>query len=138
MERATPHVGHENRDISVRGVVLAAIALAAVALVSVGLVTRLFVYLNREAARAQDPLPMPREAALPAEPRIQPDPAGALLEMRVEESRILDAPDAYRWVDKEAGVVRIPIDRAMKVILERGLLTPKAPAEPAKTEPQRD
>jgi hypothetical protein len=55
--------------------------------------------------------------------------------MRAEESRILDD---YRWVDKEAGVARIPIDRAMKMILERGLLTPKAPAEPAKTEPPRD
>lgn len=135
MSQSNPQVAHESSDINIRGVVFAAIALAVVTLISIGLVTGLFVYLNRAATRAEGRLPMPREATLPPEPRIQTDPAGALQEMRAEESRILDD---YRWVDKEAGVARIPIDRAMKMILERGLLTPKAPAEPAKTEPQRD
>ena len=36
---------------------------------------------------------------------------------------------SYGWVDKNAGVVRIPIDAAMKLTLERGL--------PARTEPKR-
>ena len=35
--------------------------------------------------------------------------------------------DSYGWVDKNAGVVRIPIDEAMKLTLERGL-----PARPGR------
>ena len=29
--------------------------------------------------------------------------------------------DSYGWVDKDAGVVRIPIEEAMKLTVERGL-----------------
>ena len=32
-----------------------------------------------------------------------------------------DVLESYGWVDKNAGVVRIPIDEAMKLTLERGL-----------------
>ena len=32
----------------------------------------------------------------------------------------------YRWINKDAGTVRIPIQRAMEILAERGL--PKAPA----------
>lgn len=121
------HLDHESRDINIRGVVFAAVALAIVTLIAVGIVTGLFVYLRRAINQAQGPTSMvPQEAVLPAEPRIQRDPAGELREMREQEERILDD---YRWVDKDAGVARIPIDRAMKVVLERGLLTPKPPAE---------
>ena len=135
MDRANPHVDHESSDINVGGVVFAAAGLAVVTLLAIGLASGLFVYLNRAATRTEGPLPMPQETALPAEPRIQRDPEGALREMREEESRILDD---YRWIDKEAGLARIPIDRAMKVVLERGLLKARPPAEPATTEHQRD
>ena len=37
--------------------------------------------------------------------------------------------DSYGWVDKNAGVVRIPIDEAMKLTLERGL-----PARPSRSD----
>ena len=129
------HVEYERSDINIRGVVFAAIALTVVMLISIGLVTGLFVYLRHAATRAEDPLPMPKEVRLPPEPRIQRDPEGALREMRVEESRILDD---YRWVDKEAGIARIPIDRAMKAMLERGLLASKPPTKQPTTEQPRD
>lgn len=135
MAQANPHVDHESSDITIRGVVFAAAGLAVVTLLCIGLATGLFVYLNRAATRAEGPPLMPPEATLPAEPRIQPDPASALREMRAEESRILDD---YRWIDKEGGLARIPIDRAMKVLIERGLLRSKPPAEPAATEKPHD
>lgn len=41
--------------------------------------------------------------------------------------RLRDREDAalgrYGWVDREAGIVRIPIERAMDLLLERGLPT---------------
>ena len=43
--------------------------------------------------------------------------------MRAHEEDILNS---YGWVDRGNNVVRIPIDRAMKLTLERGL--PSRPA----------
>ena len=40
----------------------------------------------------------------------------------------------YAWVDKSAGTVRLPIERAKQLIVERGLPT-AAPAAPAAPEP---
>jgi hypothetical protein len=40
--------------------------------------------------------------------------------LRAADEAILNS---YGWVDEEAGVVRIPIDRAMELTLERGLPT---------------
>ncbi len=42
--------------------------------------------------------------------------------IREEESRVLRE---YQWIDRNMGTARIPIDRAMTLILERGSL--KAP-----------
>jgi hypothetical protein len=33
--------------------------------------------------------------------------------------------ESYGWVDKEGGVVRIPIERAMDLVIERGLAAEK-------------
>src|SRR5262245_30833775 len=52
----------------------------------------------------------------PPEPRLQLDPARDLQQMRAVENEILNS---YGWVDKPTGVVRIPIDRAMKLLAER-------------------
>jgi hypothetical protein len=39
-------------------------------------------------------------------------------EFRLQEEQTLHS---YAWVDKDAGTVRIPIDRAMQLIAQRGL-----------------
>ena len=38
--------------------------------------------------------------------------------MRAAEQQVLTT---YGWVDRNAGVVRIPIDEAMKLAIQRGL-----------------
>ena len=40
--------------------------------------------------------------------------------------------ETYGWVDKEGGVVRIPIERAMDLVLEHGGLAAEKPAAGAK------
>jgi hypothetical protein len=52
------------------------------------------------------------------EPRLQIAPREDLRELRSREEAELHS---YAWVDKTNGVVRIPIDRAMNLLLERGL-----------------
>lgn len=55
---------------------------------------------------------------LPPEPRLQPKPESDLQLYLNEESSELDS---YGWVDRASGVVRIPVDRAMKLLLQQGL-----------------
>ena len=64
-----------------------------------------------------------QESRVPPEPRLQTNPREDLGNIRAREDQALNS---YGWVDKNAGVVRIPIDRAMQLVVERG-----PPARPA-------
>jgi hypothetical protein len=55
---------------------------------------------------------------LPPPPRLQTYPFTDLKDLRHEEARLLEN---YEWVDKNAGVVRIPIERAIDVLADKGL-----------------
>lgn len=52
------------------------------------------------------------------QPQLQDTPGALLKRMRAEEARTLNT---YGWVDRSNGVVRIPIDLAMDLLLQRGL-----------------
>ena len=114
-------VHHEDSDINVRailgvgaGVIVAGIVIAAV-------VWSLYAYLaNREATgtMSEFPLAAGQQQRLPPEPRLQTDPREDLRVLKQAEEEALKS---YGWVDKNSGVVRIPIDKAMKLTLERGL-----------------
>jgi hypothetical protein len=51
-------------------------------------------------------------------PRLQPIPQRDLAKFAAQQTVELHS---YGWIDQKAGVVRIPIDRAMQMVLERGL-----------------
>ena len=55
---------------------------------------------------------------LPPEPRLQATPVKDLAAYRAEEDAVLSS---YGWVDKEKGVVRIPVERAIDILAQRGL-----------------
>jgi hypothetical protein len=55
---------------------------------------------------------------LPPAPRLQVTTAVDLAELRRKEEAALMT---YGWIDKNAGVVRLPIGRAIDLIVERGL-----------------
>jgi hypothetical protein len=49
-----------------------------------------------------------------------------LAEVRARDARVIDATEA-RWIDKEKGIVAIPLDRAIdKMVQERAGASPKA------------
>ena len=86
---------------------------------------------------ASDPpppvLPEARIEHRPPGPNLQVDPRQQLLDLRADEERMLTT---YGWVDETHGLVRVPIDRAMDLIVEQGLPTPPpatAPSEEAST-----
>ena len=77
----------------------------------------------RASASPVYPLAVGQDDRLPPEPRLQANPKQDLRDLRESEDALLKS---YGWVDKNNGVVRIPIDEAMKLVLQRGL-----PARPA-------
>ena len=88
-------------------------------LVAVGLVYLTHGLVAFESRR--DPPPPPLAEApgrLPPEPRLQTQPFADIRAQHEREQHILHE---YGWVDEKAGSVRIPIDRAMELTLERGL-----------------
>jgi hypothetical protein len=61
-------------------------------------------------------------------PRLEDDERGELKNLLLDQEQELTS---YGWVDEKAGVVRIPIERAMQLVADRGLsTTPKAGTAP--------
>lgn len=69
---------------------------------------------------------VPDDSQIPPRPRLQPDPPLELAEFRNSEEQKLTR---YGWVDRKAQVVRIPIDRAIDLLAERGIPEPQGPVE---------
>ncbi|HYL82447.1 MAG TPA: hypothetical protein VEU07_16635 [Candidatus Acidoferrum sp.] len=79
----------------------------------------LFGYYQASASRNQvQPSPLAESRPVPAGPLLQVTPQQDLRAMRTEEEARLRS---FGWVDRPAGVVRIPIDRAITLLVERGL-----------------
>ena len=53
---------------------------------------------------------------IPPPPRLQSTPASDLHALRLQQQTLLES---YGWVDKQAGVVHIPIERAMELLTEK-------------------
>lgn len=116
-----PHAHHEERDVNIRGIFGFAIGLIVAAVLIHFMVWVLFKYFSaREARQAppEFPLAVQQQNRLPPEPRLQTNPRQDLDDLRAREESTLRT---YGWIDKNAGVVRIPIDRAMELTVQRGL-----------------
>jgi hypothetical protein len=70
------------------------------------------------------------------EPRLQPD---EYRDYEVYKRRVDEQLNAYSWINKNDGSVRIPISRAMELIAERGLPAAglSSPAPMAKQAPRK-
>jgi hypothetical protein len=64
-------------------------------------------------------------APTPPSPALEAQSGQTLDRYRVIEDRKLNS---YGWVDRSAGIVRIPIDRAMDLTAQRGLASRPAPS----------
>ena len=119
--QVNPEVHHEHSDVNIHAILGFGAALVVVAAVIHLLIYVLFGYFNsREGvqAPAEYPLSAAQGHREPPEPRLQTNPRQDMADLRANEE---DQLTSYGWVDKNAGVVRIPIDAAMKLMLERGL-----------------
>ncbi len=131
-ERNADFVGHETTDAEIAPLVRFAVFLAATVVVSALVVIGLYKYLDeREQAEKAGRYPLAAGIVrpLPPPPRLQTYPFDDIKELRKAENKVLDH---YAWVDQNAGVVQIPIERAIDVLAEKGLPYRQAgPAGPA-------
>lgn len=116
-----PEVHHEESDVNIRAILGfggALMVATGFVLVLMWLLFRSFDAREAKQAPPMYPLATGQEDRVPPEPRLQTNPREDLADMRAREDALLHS---YGWVDKNAGVVRIPIDDAIKLTLERGL-----------------
>jgi hypothetical protein len=131
---------HERHDVNIRWMAYCGIALVVLLVGSAALMLWLFDIFDTEPQRVDTPTLTAESQPLAPGPRLQASPVQDMREMLATERRLLDH---YAWVDPSAGVVRIPIERAMEWVATQGLPDwrerqgsqkeqPKAPGEPAK------
>ena len=131
-----PEPGTFDQELDLRGVVSFGIGLALTMIVVLGLVWLLVAHW-KSGQIARDPPPSPiaeaRAPRLPPGPRLQSSPVLDMEELRAREDSVLTS---YGWVDRQAGIVRIPIDRAVELLLEKGLPAPPPAETPHEKKPR--
>ena len=104
-----------------------AIWLAVAMLISAGIVYATFSFFERtQVANDQAAQVFPLAAGqstVPPAPRLQTQPFKDVYLLKQHEREVLSS---YAWVDKESGIVRIPIDEAMRLLEQQGGLPARA------------
>jgi hypothetical protein len=111
-------VTYEKRDVNTRTILLFVAVLFVVLLVTFISMRGLFGYFSQTQNLGPGASPFDNSRALPPTPRLQSEPAADLEQMRQAQQEILNS---YGWADKATGKVRVPIDRAMDMLMERKL-----------------
>jgi hypothetical protein len=121
-------VGFEATDVDASALLKYGFGLVVTTAVVVVLLWRLyFVFVRQEAARQPPPpvLKVDVEAMAAPPPHLQARPVQDFKAFREREKGVLGS---YGWVDKDKGVVRIPVEEAMRLLVERGLPSPAPPS----------
>ena len=108
---------YEKGDVHFRGVLIFAIALVVGVVLTLVLVGGMIALLAQHSPSSMRASPTGTPSVVPPPPLLQAQPWEDLRRYREEQSRILLN---YTWIDRNAGVVRIPIERAMELVIERG------------------
>jgi len=124
---------HEERDLSVRGILIFFVALGVMMLLMLIVTT---VTMTIDSGRGPS-MPIPPSSlanapgpTLPPEPLLEAVPGQQWQQLRSNDA---DTLNTYGWVDQKAGIVHIPIERAMQMIIQQGL-----PTRPTGSNPFQD
>jgi len=116
--------GHEreiDRDINLRGLTMTVIGLFVLTVLSMVAMWWMFEHLLASEL-ASDPAPPPlieaREGVEPSGPRLQASPERDMEQWRAHQNALRTS---YAWQDRDAGIARIPVGRAMELLAEEGL-----------------
>ena len=134
---------HEAQDVDARGICIAAGVLAVTVAVVFVAVRWTFDFLGarHRSKPSEFPLAAEEHGRLPPEPRLEEidrlEARSAEKQSGQEVTSESHRLDSYGWVDRKSGIVRIPIDRAMKIIAENHLL-PARPVEATGPKAERE
>ena len=120
-----PGGGYEPMDVNIKGIMIFMAILVATVVIVQLIITTLSRHLAYRAAQVDKQIRQRQVAPSVAasriyfpNPREQVSPRADLQTFRAQEEVELNS---YGWIDHKAGVVRIPIERAMDLISQRGL-----------------
>lgn len=131
-ENANVHGSYEHQDLRVPGIFYFLLTVVVATVICLLGIRGVYSYLERYEKRSQpevNPLvtnvpsdtrhvaPGYPQSAFPS-PKLEEDERGQLNNILMNEQKQLYS---YGWVDEKSGIVRIPIDRAMDLIAQRGL-----------------
>jgi hypothetical protein len=124
MELVNPEVRYEHQDVKPSWLIIGAAGIVLFGLIGLGL--SFFILNTMETRRSETmptPLPLIQLRPTPLPPRLQPNPLDqrtAEEDMSTLRSREEELLNNYGWVDREAGIVRIPIEQAIERLAEDG------------------
>ena len=111
--------GHELSDLSARNISFFGAGLAVLIIVALLASYGLIAWLRDGAARrAEPPSPLAVVPEPTAGPQLEIQPGRALKAMREQEEAHLKG---YGWIDQEKGIAHIPIERAMEILVQKGV-----------------
>jgi hypothetical protein len=126
-----PQVAHEPTDANVRAITKWGIGLGIFIVASVFVVWFVFdalaAYIGGQSPQAS-PLVDTRVERQPPEPRLQASPRLDVLQMRDRENLLAGSS---AWTDQERGVARIPVEEAMRLMLQKGFPVRPQPVDAA-------
>ena len=128
---------HEKSDVNTGAVLKFGLGLLLAGVGVYFLTNALFTHFNQREARLEvphSPLLPSGQLRLPPEPRLQLAPGHPMHPLE-EMKQLKDAEEAilnsYGWVDQQAGTVRIPIEEAKRLVLQKGFSSnPEGKGEP--------
>jgi len=124
------HGGYEKTDAHAGATYRAGLYILGVMFLTALVLVPTYRLLGRREKAEQKPAAtvLKPAAAAPAFPRLVASEPAVLAEFRAQEAALLAE---YGWVEKDEGIARMPIEKAMKIVAERGLPTFPAPAPAA-------
>jgi hypothetical protein len=118
--RRNPQIDYERSDLSLSAVAIVAVGILLLLGVAPLIMIEAFPLVRGDVDR--------HLSITPPQPRLQTDPAADLAAYVRKERHLLDS---YGWVDREHGIVRVPIEFAMERLARTGIpgFPQEAPAQ---------
>ena len=110
--------GYETRDANTSGVLLFIALLATTVVLVLLLAWGLFRHYSVSINNSPPDSPFTGVREVPSPPRLQVTPREDLQRILADQQSKLET---YGWEDRQAGTVRIPIERAMDLLVQKGL-----------------
>ncbi len=120
--------GYETRDVNIAALLKFAVSLAVILIIVSFGMKWTFNYYAKTQTLGPAATPFENERTIPPLPRLQVAPQKEIHDYWESQQGIVSS---YGWVDRQNGVVRIPVDQAMRLLLARGLPARSAAAAKA-------